>query len=80
NLTPKPLRLGLRAWAFLAQRPALYHLATRIKAGVLGALGRRRGRFKSVPLAGGWTEARDMPAPQGRTFQQQWTARGGARS
>ena len=31
-------------------------------------LGRRRGRFKQLPLAGGWTAARDLPAPEGATF------------
>ena len=30
--------------------------------------GAARGRFASLPLAGGWTRHRDMPAPQGRTF------------
>ena len=32
---------------------------------VLGALGRRSGRFRRLPLAGGWTAARDLAAPQG---------------
>jgi L-lactate dehydrogenase complex protein LldF len=34
----------------------------------LGWLGRKRGRFASLPLAGGWTGGRDMPAPEGDTF------------
>ena len=45
----------------------------------LGRLGRRRGRFRSLPLAGGWTDTRDLPAPQGDTFQQAWQRRRGAR-
>jgi L-lactate dehydrogenase complex protein LldF len=76
---PKALRWGLGGWAIMVKRPWLYRLATRLGAGVLGTLGRRRGRFRSLPLAGGWTSVRDLPAPQGRTFQQQWSARGGAR-
>ena len=38
----------------------------------------RRGRFRSLPLAGGWTATRDFPAPAGRTFQALWRARGEA--
>jgi L-lactate dehydrogenase complex protein LldF len=42
---------------------------------MLGALGRKAGRFHSLPLAGGWTRHRDLPAPEGKTFQQQWAER-----
>ena len=65
-------RAGLGTWAWFAKRPTLYCYATRIGMAAMGALGRRRGRFASLPLAGGWTKHRDMPAPQGRTFQQMW--------
>jgi L-lactate dehydrogenase complex protein LldF len=34
----------------------------------LGWLGRKRGRFSRMPFAGGWTEVRDLPAPEGDTF------------
>ena len=43
-------------------------IATRVAMGVLGAAGRRSGRFARLPLAGGWTKHRDMPAPAGPTF------------
>ena len=36
--------------------------------GLLGLLGRRKGRFTSLPLAGNWTAGRDLPAPEGDTF------------
>jgi L-lactate dehydrogenase complex protein LldF len=52
----------------------------RIGIPLLGAFGRRRGALSWLPLAGGWTDTRDLPAPQGRTFQQAWSARNGARS
>src|SRR5690606_24912380 len=68
----RPFRLGLKTWAWLATRPALYHTTMRLAAAFLGALGRRRGAFRWLPLAGGWTQHRDFPAPQGRTFQQLW--------
>jgi L-lactate dehydrogenase complex protein LldF len=41
----------------------------------LGALGKGRGRFSSLPLASGWTAHRDMPAPEGRSFQSLWAER-----
>jgi L-lactate dehydrogenase complex protein LldF len=72
HLTPAAFRSGLRLWAFFAKRPALYKFATRIGMAALGFVGRRSGRFKSLPLAGGWTNFRDMPAPQGQTFQARW--------
>jgi L-lactate dehydrogenase complex protein LldF len=72
HLSPATFRSGLRLWAFFAKRPALYRLATRVGMVVLGLLGRRSGRFKSLPLAGGWTNFRDLPAPEGATFQARW--------
>lgn len=72
NLEPRPFRYGMRFWAWAAQRPAVYRLGTRLVAMTLRALAGRRGRVRRLPLAGGWTKWRDMPAPQGRTFQDQW--------
>jgi L-lactate dehydrogenase complex protein LldF len=65
-------RKGLQAWAALANRPGAYHLTMRFAVAILGALGRRRGAFRWLPFAGGWTRHRDLPAPEGRTFQQLW--------
>jgi len=79
NQAPKAIRFGLSGWAFLARRPSLYRMATAIGVTILGMIGRRKGRFRRLPMAGGWTTARDLPAPQGRTFQQMWTSRGGRR-
>lgn len=75
HLNPAAARWGLGLWAFFAKRPGLYRLATRIAVGVLGAVGRGEGRFASLPLAGGWTKHRDMPAPEGKTFQDLWKER-----
>jgi L-lactate dehydrogenase complex protein LldF len=75
GLQPETYRSGLKLWAFFAQRPALYRLAAAAAARMLGLAGRGRGRFRSLPLAGGWTQGRDMPAPEGRTFQSLWKAR-----
>jgi L-lactate dehydrogenase complex protein LldF len=75
KLSPAAYRWGLGVWAWFARRPALYHAGTRIAATLLGRFGRSRGRFSSLPLAGGWTGGRDMPAPEGKTFQQLWAER-----
>ena len=75
RITPPRVRLGLRAWAFVARRPALYRLATSFSMRVLGLLGRYRGRFRRLPLAGGWTGSRDLPAPEGATFMSAWSKR-----
>ncbi len=68
HLTPAAQRGNLALWAWFARRPALYRLATRAAIGALALLGRRRGRFRALPLAGGWTAGRDLPAPEGGTF------------
>jgi L-lactate dehydrogenase complex protein LldF len=68
-------RTGLRVWAYVARKPRLYHTAARLGMALLGGLGKRRGAFRWLPLTRGWTRHRDMPAPQGRTFQQLWAER-----
>jgi L-lactate dehydrogenase complex protein LldF len=68
HLSPASVRTNLKLWAWFARRPAAYRLATRVAAAVLGVLGRGKGRFRSLPLAGGWTAGRDLPAPEGETF------------
>ncbi|HYF06940.1 MAG TPA: LutB/LldF family L-lactate oxidation iron-sulfur protein [Acetobacteraceae bacterium] len=75
HLTPAAVRSNLRLWAWFARRPGLYRLATRAAIGVLGLLGRKRGAFKSLPLAGGWTKGRDLPAPEGGTFMARYERR-----
>jgi L-lactate dehydrogenase complex protein LldF len=76
GLPPLAERAGVALWGFFAQRPALYRLGAGFAARLLGWLGRARGRFGWLPLAQGWTQARDLPAPQGRSFQSLWQDRG----
>lgn len=75
HLTPQSVRWGLGVWGFFVRRPALYRLLTGIGARTLSAMAGRRGRLKSLPLAGGWTAWRDLPAPSGETFMAQWKAK-----
>ncbi len=72
GITPGVIRLALEGWAVLAKRAGLYHLAMRFGIPLLSRLGRKRGRLSWLPLASGWTDTRDLPAPQGLTFQQAW--------
>lgn len=80
GLAPPAVRFGLDIWGFFAARPWLYQVSTRIGMAAMGWMGRKKGRFSSLPLAKGWTDHRDMPAPAGRTFQDLWDKRKGARS
>jgi L-lactate dehydrogenase complex protein LldF len=75
KLVPPVWRTGLRVWAWVARRPAVYHPLTEIASRVLGWAGGRRGRFRSLPFAAGWTAVRDMPAPEGRSFHSLWAER-----
>ncbi len=60
--------MGPRAGESIRAATALAGLALRLMAG-------RRGRFRRLPLAAGWTDYRDFPAPEGRTFHQLWAER-----
>jgi ferredoxin len=75
KLSPTRWRLGMRAHAWLACQPMLYHALTGLGIFALHLFGRRRGSFRRLPMAAGWTSQRDFPAPQGRTFMHQYAAR-----
>ena len=68
HLTPAAVRRNLGLWGWFVRRPAVWRLATRVAMAGLGLLGRRRGRLRFLPFAGGWTAGRDLPAPEGDTF------------
>ena len=75
RLTPPRQRLALGLWGWFARRPRLYRRAAALAIAVLSGLAGGRGRFSRLPGAGGWTAARDLPAPEGGTFLDQWRAR-----
>jgi L-lactate dehydrogenase complex protein LldF len=68
-------RAALSIWAWIALRPRLYQALTRPAMSLLSRLGASSGRFRRMPLASGWTQVRDLPAPQGSTFQALWRQR-----
>ncbi|MCB1512409.1 MAG: iron-sulfur cluster-binding protein [Hyphomicrobiaceae bacterium] len=72
RLTPAAVRRGLGLWAYAAKRPWLYRLGTRVSSRVMHWLAGARGRLSWLPLAGGWTRHRDMTAPEGETFMDQY--------
>ncbi|HEU4987404.1 MAG TPA: lactate utilization protein LutB domain-containing protein, partial [Rhizobiaceae bacterium] len=76
GLNPATQRYGLGFWAFFAKRPRLYRLASSLGIPVLSLLAGGKGRFRHLPFAGSWTKYRDMPAPESRTFMQQWRESG----
>ncbi len=75
GLRPWSERLGLRAWAWLAGRPRLYGLATALTVRYLNWLAGGSDRIGALGLAPGWTQGRDLPAPQRRTFREMVAAR-----
>ncbi|KAA0874989.1 LutB/LldF family L-lactate oxidation iron-sulfur protein [Nitrincola tapanii] len=75
HLTPQAARWGLGIWAFFAKRPSLYRLLSRISNLSLRSLAGKKQRIEKLPFGQAWTQMRDMPAPSGKTFMQQWQAR-----
>jgi L-lactate dehydrogenase complex protein LldF len=63
-------RFALKAWAFAAKRPRLYQALAAVGGPLLTRLAGGRGRLSRLPFAQPWTKLRELPAPEGRTFQQ----------
>ena len=75
HLQPWRERLALRAWAWLAGRPALYRWVSGRAARYLRWLADDSGRIRVFGLAPGWSDGRDLTAPPGRTFHELYAAR-----
>ena len=56
-------------------RPRLYAALSAIGARLLRFVGGRRGLIHRLPLASGWTNGRDFPAPSGHTFRELYRSR-----
>lgn len=60
----------LRAWAWLALHPKIYTMTTSIAVRFMKLLGGREKLLHHLPGARGWSDGRDFPAPQGKTFRE----------
>jgi len=65
-------RNGMRLHAWLCRHPGLYQWLTGMAVFLVSLVGRRKGVFHKLPFAGGWTDSRDFPSPQGSTFMRQY--------
>ena len=79
GLRPWYEHMALRMGSWVAQRPALYALATRVAARLMKAMGGGDGLIHRLPFVGGWTDGRDMPAAEGRTFRDLYRESRGVR-
>ncbi|CAG0972116.1 Lactate utilization protein B [Rhodocyclaceae bacterium] len=70
NMRPLLERLALKAWAWVAGCPTLYGLATRIAVRYLKWLAGGADRIRILGAVPEWTQGRDFPAPEGRTFRE----------
>lgn len=75
GLRPWSERLALKAWAWVAGKPALYRWFARRAARYLNWLADGSGRIRIFGLAPEWTAGRDLPVSSGRTFHELYSAR-----
>jgi L-lactate dehydrogenase complex protein LldF len=79
NLRPFSERFAIQVWAFFVKRPMLYSFASRIGARVAAWMGGREKLIHKLPGIDGWTDGRDMPAPEGKTFKELYREKYAAR-
>ncbi|MBU0783290.1 MAG: iron-sulfur cluster-binding protein [Gammaproteobacteria bacterium] len=70
GLRPWQEKAAFKVWAFVAQRPALYRVLSRVGIKAMAWWGKRKGGIHSLPMASGWTDQRDFPVPTGETFSK----------
>jgi len=68
-------RFAVSAWAGMVKRPRLYRMVNGLFMSVLAGMGRKSGNLPWLPMGSGWTSKRDFPAPEGKTFMEQYRAR-----
>jgi L-lactate dehydrogenase complex protein LldF len=75
RLKPWSERIGLAVWSWAARRPAVYAIMAAAGARLLSIMGGGERLIHRIPLGGGWTGGRDLPAPQGKTFRELYRSR-----
>ncbi|MDS4071765.1 MAG: LutB/LldF family L-lactate oxidation iron-sulfur protein [Defluviicoccus sp.] len=70
GLRPWVERLGLRMWSWVARQPGLYALGTWFAVRYLRWLAGGTDRIPVLGAVPSWTDGRDFPAPEGKTFRE----------
>ena len=70
GLRPWQERLALKIWAWAALHPGIYAALSRIAARILKGVAGEEKLLHHLPGGHGWTDGRDLPAPEGRTFRE----------
>ncbi|MFN6961607.1 MAG: LutB/LldF family L-lactate oxidation iron-sulfur protein [Rhodocyclaceae bacterium] len=75
HLRPWNERIALRLWAWVASRPALYGLGTRLAVRYLMWLADGKASIPVLGIASEWSKGRNFPAPEGKTFRELYAQR-----
>lgn len=80
HLTPKISRFALRLWVFMAKHPKIYHRLTSIGRWFISIFSGQSGKKRTLLFGmrhglSGWLVHRDLPTPQGSTFQAAYRQR-----
>ena len=70
GLRPWQERLALKIWARVALFPGIYSLFSRVASRIFRAIAGEEKLLHYLPGAQGWTNGRDLPAPEGQTFRE----------
>lgn len=77
KLRPWSERWAIKAWSFAVTRPGLYAFLSKAGARIASWIGGRDKLIHRLPGIDGWTDGRDVPAPQGKTFRELYAAQRG---